>query len=90
MVLQTVLGYKLPLVVPPRQWQPRVTTTRSRIQTKRMNTSIQKLQAKAAIKKVQLVKNQLISSLFLVKKAQSAREYRPIINLKSLNRFVEE
>lgn len=89
-VLQTVVGYKIPFVAPPRQWRPRVTTTRSSIQTKRMNTAIQTLLAKAAIKEVQPVKNQFISSLFLVEKAQSAGEYRPIINLKPLNRFVEE
>ena len=89
-VFQTVVGYKIPFVAPPRQWRPRVTTTRSSIQTKRMNTAIQTLLAKAAIKEVQPVKNQFISSLFLVEKAQSAGEYRPIINLKPLNRFVEE
>ena len=77
-------------MAPPRQWQPRVTTTTSSIQTKRMNTAIQTLLAKTAIKEVQPVKNQFISSLFLVEKAQSAGEYRPIINLKPLNRFVEE
>ena len=87
MVLQTVVGYKIPFVAPSRQWRPRVTTTRSSIHTKRMNTAIQKLLAKAAIKEVQPVKNQITSSLFLVMKAQSAGEYRSIINLKPLNRF---
>ena len=77
-------------MAPPRQWRPRVTTTRSSIQTKRMNTAIQTLFTKAAIKEVQPVKNQFISSLFLVEKAQSAGEYRPIINLKPLDRFVKE
>ena len=37
----------------PRQWRPRITTTRSRIQQKLMNTAVQTLLKKAAIKTVQ-------------------------------------
>ena len=55
-----------------------------------MDTAIQTLLKKAAIKAVQPAANQFISSLFLVEKVQSKGEYRPIINLKPLNRFVEE
>jgi hypothetical protein len=55
-----------------------------------MDTAIQTLLKKAAIKAVQPAANQFISSLFLVKKVQSKGEYRPIINLQPLNRFVEE
>jgi hypothetical protein len=54
-----------------------------------MDTAIQTL-LKAAIKAVQPAENQFISSLFLVEKVQFEGEYRPIINLKPLNRFVEE
>ena len=42
-VLQTVVGYKIPFTFPPRQWRPRITTTRSIIQQKRMDTAIQTL-----------------------------------------------
>ena len=60
-VLQTVVGYKIPFVAPPRQLRPRVTTTRSSIQTKRLNTAIQTLLTKTAIKEFQPLKNQFIS-----------------------------
>jgi hypothetical protein len=55
-----------------------------------MDTAIQTLLKKAAMKAVQPAENQLISSLFLVEKVQSNGEYRPIINLKPLKRFGEE
>ncbi|CAB3988653.1 Hypothetical predicted protein [Paramuricea clavata] len=90
LVLQTVVGYKIPFTSAPRKWRPRITTTRSSIQQKRMETAIQTLLKKAAIKAVQPAESQFISSLFLVEKVQWKGEIRPIINLKPLNRFVEE
>jgi hypothetical protein len=55
-----------------------------------MNTAIQTLLTKDAIREVPPVKDPFVSSIFLVEKDREKDEYRPIIDLKPLNRFVEE
>ena len=88
-VLQTISGYKIPFTSNPRQWRPRITRARTPKQTHLMEEAIQTLLQKKAVKEVQPIGNQFISSLFLVEKDKNRGEYRPIINLKPLNRFVE-
>ena len=90
LVLQTVSGYKISFTSPPRQWRPSITLTKSPIQTKRNGNAIQTLLVKEAIKEVPPVQDQFVSSIFLMEKDRAKEEYRPIINLKPLNRFVEQ
>ena len=55
-----------------------------------MKAAIQTLVHKGAIKEVCPVEDHFISTLFLVEKDKANNEYRPIINLKPLHRFVED
>ena len=87
--LQAVSGYIIPFVSPPRQWRPKIMRARSPAQTVLMRTAIQKLLDKRAVKQVNLVEGQFVSTLFLVED-RTVCKYRPIINLKLLNRFLED
>ena len=55
--------------------------------TEIVSTEIDKLLMKGAIKEVDSVEDQFISNLFLVPKKDGS--FRPVINLKKLNLFVE-
>jgi hypothetical protein len=55
--------------------------------TEIVSTEIDKLLMKGAIKEVDAVEDQFISNLFLVPKKDGS--FRPVINLKKLNLFVE-
>jgi hypothetical protein len=54
-----------------------------------MDNVIQELLNRAAIKLVQPVQDQFVSTLILVEKENNSGQYRPVINLRALNQFVE-
>ncbi|CAB4007132.1 Hypothetical predicted protein, partial [Paramuricea clavata] len=87
-ILQTVQGYKIPLIRSPHQWRLRETNPPLR-QQHLMDNAVQELLNKAAIKLVQPVPDQFVSTLFLVEKENNSGQYRPVINLRALNQFVE-
>jgi hypothetical protein len=51
--------------------------------------AIKDLVAKGAVVQVEPTENQFTSTIFLVEKRNGNGQYRPVINLKALNRFVE-
>lgn len=84
-VLQIVSGYKIPLKCIPHQWRRRITKGSSKEQIKVLKTAIDELQLKGALKEVNKVEDQYISTLFVVKQGT---KNRPVFNLKSLNHCV--
>ena len=86
--LQAVTGYKIPFLRTPRQWRPRPTVTKAGQQSELMRESIQSLISKGATTVVAPHPQQFISTLFLVEKGQGTGEFRPVSNLRALNRFL--
>ena len=87
-ILQTVSGYKIPFLRPPHQWRARPIVVQEGQPTELMKEAIQSLISKGAISVVNPCPQQFISTLFLVEKGQGTGEFRPVINLKALNRFL--
>ena len=87
-ILQAVSGYKIPFLRPPHQWRARPTVVQEGHPTELMKEAIQSLISKGAISVVNPCPQQFISTLFLVKKGLGTGEFRPVINLKALNRFL--
>ena len=87
-VLQTVMGYSIPFTRTPYQWRIRRTTTPRGRPVRAMREAIQSLLVKGAITVVEPHPQHFISTLFLVEKGQGTGEFRPIINLKGLNRYL--
>ena len=86
--LQAVTGYKIPFLRTSRQWRPRPTVTKVGQQSELMRESIQSVISKGAITVVAPHTQQFISTVFLVEKGQGTGEFRPVINLRALNRFL--
>ena len=86
--LQTIQGYKIPLYRRPRQWRMRVTRIKCPSDAHHMEMAIKDLLSKGAVREVQPQDDQFTSTLFLVQKENG--DYRPIINLRALNRFLEK
>lgn len=84
--LQTIQGYKIPFFSRPRQWRMRITRTKSHAEAQQMDLPIANLLAKGAVREVQSQDDQFTSTLFLVQKENG--EFRPVINLRALNRFL--
>ena len=87
-VLQTVQGYKIPFQRLPYQWRTRETKVQNKKQAKFMEKAIEDLLQKGAVTQVQPKADQFISTLFLVEKESGSEQFRPVINLRPLNRFV--
>ena len=87
--LESIKGNKIPFLRKPYQWRPRKTRTCSSQDHQLMVGAIEVLLTKGTLAKVEPGENQFISTLFLVEKENGNGQYRPVINLKSLNRFVE-
>ncbi|PFX17888.1 hypothetical protein AWC38_SpisGene17767 [Stylophora pistillata] len=85
--LNTVTGYRIPFVIPPRQRRPRVTSTTNKQKTLLLREPIRTLISKGAVKEVE-PHTKFVSTLFLVKKGKDTGEFRPVINLEVLNRFL--
>ena len=86
--LQTIQGYKIPLYRRPRQWRMRVTRVKCHSDAHHMEMAIKDLLSKGAVREVQPTDDQFTPTLFLVQKENG--DYRPIINLRALNRFLEK
>ena len=86
--LQAVTGYKIPFLGTPRQWRPRPMVTKAEQQNELMRETTQCLISKGAITVVAPHPQYFISTLFLLEKGQGTGEFRPVINLRALNRFL--
>ena len=84
--LQTIQGYRIPFCRRPRQWRTRITRAKSSMEAQQMGRAIANLLAKGAVKAVQPQDDQFTLTLFLVQKDNG--EFRPVINLRALNRFL--
>ena len=78
----------LPFLRPPHQWRTRPTVVQEGQSTELMKGAIQALISKGAISVVDPCPQQFISTLFLLEKGSGTGEFRPVINLKALNRFL--
>ena len=83
--LQTIQGSKIPFCRRPRQWRMRVTRVKCHSDAYH---AIKNLLAKVSVWEVKPQDDQFTSTLFLVQKENG--DYRPIINLRALNRFLEK
>jgi len=84
-VLQAVNGYKLELVSPPVQGAPPLASGTGKADL--IEEEVQKLLRKDAIKVVPNCHGQFLSRIFLVPKKDGS--FRPVVNLRPLNRFME-
>ena len=84
--LQAIQGYKIPLYRRPRQWRMRVTRVKCPSDAHHMEMAIKDLLSKGAVRKVKPRDDQFTSTVFLIQKENG--DYRPIINLRALNRFL--
>lgn len=87
-ILQAVSGYRIPFVRTPHQWRARPTVVQEGRPTELMREAIRSLISKGAVLRVNPCPQQFISTLFLVEKGSGTGEFRPVINLKALNRFL--
>jgi len=87
-VLQVAQGFQLPLVELPTQSTPPSELSFPSDQTELITAGVQELQSKGAISLVQDTTGGFISQIFIVPKKDGG--YRPVINLRALNRFIPE
>lgn len=87
LILTQVRGVQLDLITPPVQRKPPNWPPSSPSEQVLMDTEIQKLLDKGAIIQTSPTNGQFLSHLFLRKKKDGS--YRPIINLKGLNKFIK-
>ena len=87
-ILETVSGYHLEFESLPYQSKPPKLPTFSAKETELIEAEINKLIAKGAISEVHPRNDEFISNLFLVPKKTG--DFRPVINLKPLNQFVQK
>ena len=87
-VLQTVQGFQLPLVAQPLQVTVPPQMQFALEQKNLISVEVQTMLEKQAITVVQPGQEGFISRMFLVPKKGGG--YRPVVNLKALNRFIAE
>ena len=87
-ILESVRGYSIQFQEEPHQVFPRLTPVLDVVQEKTILEEVQILLQKNAIEKVSFHPKEFISNLFLVPKKTG--DFRPVINLKSLNDFVHK
>ena len=87
-ILQTVSGYHLEFVSLPHQAKLHTSPNFSKDEVKLIDDEVQKLIKKGAITEVTHCTNEFISNIFLVPKKTG--DFRPVINLKPLNHFVDK
>ena len=87
-ILQTVSGYHLEFETTPHQVNLPKFPKFSERKTAFMESEIRKLISKGAVTEVSPCDNEFISTVFLVPK--KIGDFRPVINLKLLNQFVEK
>ena len=86
-ILETIRGYKLEFTSPPVQSRVRKPLQFSCSETEKIDLEISALLDKEALHVVKPVSDQFISNLFLVPKRDG--KFRPVINLKDLNIFLQ-
>ena len=87
-ILQTVSGYHLEFETTPHQVNLPKFAKYSESETVLIESEIRKLISKGAVTEVSPCDNEFISTVFLVPKKTG--DFRPVINLKLLNQFVEK
>ena len=87
-ILQTVSGYHLEFETTPHQVNLPKFPKFSESETVLIESEIRKLISKGAVTEVSPCDNEFISTVFLVPKKTG--DFRPVINLKPLNQFVEK
>ena len=87
-ILQTVSGYHLEFETTPHQVNLPKFPKFSESETVLIESEIRKVISKGAVIEVFPCDNELISTVFLVPKKTG--DFRPVINLKPLNQFVEK
>ena len=85
-VLETTRAYKIEFLSDPKQRNPPGPIAMDRGQAQVMTQEIQELYKKGAIMPADCQDRSFISQMFLVPKSDTS--WRPVINLKNLNRFV--
>ena len=84
-ILQVVKGFSIPLSSQPKQkFLPPLSLSQEEIGL--VDTEIMEMLRKGAIQEVKESQDQILSSIFLVAKKDSG--YRPVINLKNLNKCI--
>jgi len=87
-ILQVVQGYQIEWSRVPLQIYPAITSVGSREDFQLMNEEVKSLLQKQAVMIVPPCRDQFISRLFLVRKKDGS--YRPVINMKPLNAFIQK
>jgi len=85
-ILDVIIGYKIPFVSQPQQFQVPKQVAMSEIETHAVQESILKLLSIGAIDKVNHTEGEFLSNIFVVPKPD--KTFRLIINLKPLNKFI--
>jgi len=86
-ILSTVKGYKIEFFKTPIQFSAPKTIDFGETQNQIVDNEIIELLQKGAISECKHEDNEFISNIFLVKK--KGGKFRPVINLKRLNKFIE-
>ncbi|XP_044585057.1 uncharacterized protein LOC123265399 [Cotesia glomerata] len=86
-VLQCVKGYKIPFESPPIQTCPPPEKVWSDLELAGVQSEVNKLLIKGAIREVEEVQGQFLSPFFLVPKPDGQQRF--ILNLKGLNKFID-
>ena len=86
-ILDTVAGYRIPFSLPPTRRTPPRPVHFSEADAATVDALLAELRLKHAITPIPCGQAAFISNLFLVAKKGSA-SFRPVINLKSLNRHI--
>lgn len=85
-IISWLKGYKIPFDIPPKQFHIPKERGMSKIECQNTKRCVDKLLKMGAISKCKPVKDQFISSIFLVPKPDGS--HRLILNLKNLNKFI--
>ena len=87
MILDWIMGYKIPLLESPFQMFEPKQLKLNENQNKVVSNEVQSMLDMGVIRSVKPERAQIISNLFLREKKEKG-QYRPILNLKPLNQFV--
>ena len=85
-ILEIVVGYQIPFLSIPQQVKPPAAIQFSEKDKSLIDLEIQGMLEKGAIRIVKELHGQFLSPLFLVEKKDAG--YRPVVNLKKLNRNI--